>query len=133
MAATATSVERELMELDRKYRDAMKAGDTGTLERLTADPCIVVGAQGATKFKRAQLGDMMRSNEYKLKSYKIDEGSISFRELGNGAAALAYKVHEEYDRAGKPQAMDSYNCSVWVKNGATWECAVHTESPASGG
>ena len=124
----ATKTEGEILQLERDYREAMKKGDGRTLEKLTADPSVVVGAQGVHEVKRNQIADMTRTGDFKLKSYKLDDTSLSFRELTPGVATIAYKVHEEYDRAGKPWNADSYNSSVWVKNGNAWECALDTES-----
>lgn len=123
-----TKAETEVFQLEKDYSEAIKKGDGRALEKLTSSPCVVVGGQGVVQFNSDQIADMTRSSDFKLKSYKMDEKSASFRELRPGVAALAYKVHEEYDRAGKPWATDSYNSSVWVKNGNTWECALHTES-----
>lgn len=125
--STAT-LERELFELDRQYREAMKSGDAETLQELTADPCVVVGAQGVVEFEPDELTEMMSGQDFHLKSYHLDEDNVEFRRLGDRAAMLAYRVQETYDRRGKRYAADAYNCSIWVKNGNSWTCAVHTES-----
>ena len=128
MTAPATTLKTELMTLENQYRDAMKSGDPRTLERLTADNCLVVGAQGARTFQRNEVGAMTSSSEFQLKSYRVDDRSVVLRELGPGVVAIAYRVDEQYQRNGNPHSSSAYNCSTWVKNGRSWECAVHTES-----
>ena len=125
----ATKTETDVLQLERDYREALKKSDFAALQKLTADPCIVVGPQGVVQFKRSQLPSIMDSGEMKLKSYEMDNSSTSIRELRPGVVNIAYKVHEEEsDRAGKSWSTDAYNSTLWVKNGNAWECAVHTES-----
>ena len=50
MASTATSLEREAMEFEKQYWEAVKAGDQSTLRKLTADSFIFVTGEGLTKF-----------------------------------------------------------------------------------
>jgi ketosteroid isomerase-like protein len=125
---SAAALERQLLELDRQYREAMKSGDAEALQELTADPCLVVGAQGVVEFEPDELTEMMSGQDFHLKSYNLDEENVEFRRLGDGAASIAYRVQETYERSGKPYAADAYNCSIWVKDGDSWTCAVHTES-----
>lgn len=131
MAATATATKSEVLELEKKYWEAMKNHDAATMQELTADPCVVVGQDGAMTMTARQLADMMKSQDYKLRSFRVDEGSAVVRELGDGVAMVAYKVHEESNRGGKDQSLDAYDSSVWVKRGNKWQCAVHTESLAN--
>ncbi|OAI41681.1 hypothetical protein AYO38_12105 [bacterium SCGC AG-212-C10] len=127
--ATATKFDAQIMRLENQYRDAMISGDTATLEKITADPCLVVGPQGAMQVGRRQMTDMVKSSDYRLKSYKVDERTATTHEIGDGVIAIAYKVHDEYEDKGKQRTMDSFNTSVWNKHGTGWQCTVHTETP----
>ena len=128
MTAPATSLKNELMKFENEFRDAMVSGDSRTLERLTADPCLVVGAQGARTMKRNEVGAMTASSEFQLKSYKVDDSTIAVRELGPGIATVAYRVEDRYETNGKPQTAKAFDTSTWIKKGNSWECAVHAES-----
>ena len=125
-----TTVEQEVLELEKKYWDAMKKRDSATMESLTADPCLVVGAQGVSQINRAQFRQMMAADDYRVRDYRFDEANASVRKLTNDVFAVAYKVHEEFERNGKAEKLDAYPTSVWVRRGNTWECALHTETPA---
>lgn len=46
----------ELLELENQYWRAMQNGDSTTAMRLSADPCIVTGAQGLARLE-AIAGD----------------------------------------------------------------------------
>ena len=128
MTAPATSLKNELMKLENEFRDAMVSGDSQTLERLSADPCLVVGSQGARAMKRNEVGAMSASSDFQLKSYKVDDSTVAVRELGPGIATLAYRVEDRYEANGKPQSAKAFDCSTWIKKGSSRECAVHTES-----
>jgi ketosteroid isomerase-like protein len=124
MATTAT--EQEVLTLEKRYWDAMQKRDIPTMESLTADPCLVVGAQGASQIRRSQFSQMMQSDDYRVRSYKFDEANASVRQLSPDVAVIAYKIHEEFERAGKPGAQDAYDSSVWIRQGGKWQCAAHT-------
>jgi len=40
------TIERELVELERRYWQALKEKDVAAAVELTDEPCIVAGAQG---------------------------------------------------------------------------------------
>ena len=104
------------------------ASDIGEIERFSGDPCLIVGAQGVHQLSRRQLGPLTAASEFKLKSYKVDESSLTFRELAPGVAAIAYRLRQDYDRQGRKVSSEMYNTSIWVKRGNAWECPVHTET-----
>ena len=47
--------EREALELERRFWDAMKAKDGRSAARMTDDGCIVVGAQGVSSIDSATM------------------------------------------------------------------------------
>ena len=128
MTATTTTKQQEILDLETHYWDAIKTRDARALGRLTADEFTFVMGEGVSKFSRDEFVDMMTNSDFRLKSYKFDDGSVSFRELSPGSAFIAYKVHEAFERGGKPDTVDSYVSSNWVKSGTGWQCAAVTEA-----
>ena len=128
----ATATQKRVLELERQYWDAMKAADYRTVEKLTADPCIVVGADGAAEVTKQQLREMLQTSDYRVKSYRINDADVHVREVGDEVAFVAYKIHEESERCGMPFTLDAFNSSVWMRKGGDWQCAMHTESLAPG-
>jgi len=119
-----------LLTLEKRYWEALKNRDVSTMESLTADPCLVVGPQGARSVPRTQFREMAASDDFKIKSFQIDERNASIRSITDNVAAVAYPVHEELERGGKTETLDAFATSVWTREGGRWVCAVHTESPA---
>jgi ketosteroid isomerase-like protein len=130
MSTTANTTRA--LELEKRYWDAMRSGDSKAVLALTSDPCIVVGADGASQITARQLAEMLDDASYNLKSYRIDEQSVHTRELSDSVVSIAYGIHEESERDGKPIKLDAFDSSVWVRTGDSWKCAVHTESLAAG-
>jgi hypothetical protein len=122
-----TSVERELLDLEKQYWQAIKENDADTCIRLSHDPCIITGAQGIAKLDKKSLAGLMRNPEYTVRNYKIgDDAQVQM--LGDNVAVLAYNVHEELTVNGKPVTIDAADSSTWVRHNGQWECALHTES-----
>jgi ketosteroid isomerase-like protein len=129
MATRAKDVEKELLELEKKYWQAIKEKDVDTAMRLTDDPCIVTGAQGVGRMARKDLGAMMNSASYTLREFEVKD-DVQVRLLNDDVAVLAYQVHEELTVDGKPVTLDAADSSTWVRRDGRWLCALHTEAIA---
>jgi ketosteroid isomerase-like protein len=123
---TDTELETELLSLEQRYWKAIQEKDTDAAMRLTADPCIVTGSQGAASIDRKSLAAMIQSGEWSLERFEL-EGAQVLR-LTEDVAVIAYRVHEELTVEGKPVAFDAADTSTWVRRNGAWRCALHTES-----
>ena len=121
-------LSNELLSLEKKYWNAIKSRDTTTAKRLSTDPCVVVGAQGAGEIDRKALGDMLDKAKYDLTDYRFDD--VRVRQIADDVAVVAYKVKEKLVVDGKDLTLDAFDSSVWVQRDGEWLCAVHTESVA---
>src|ERR1041384_8223687 len=102
--ATKT-LEKELLELEKQYWQAIKDKDVDTAMRLSDDPCIVTGAQGVGSLDRKSLGSMLKAARYTLNDFELKDDA-QVRLLGNDVAILAYNVHEDLTVEGKPVTLD---------------------------
>jgi len=124
--ATAIT-EKELVELERRYWQAMKDGDVEAAMRLTDQPCIVAGPQGVGSIDRKDFEGMMKAAPWKLDKFELKDGA-KMRRLGDDVAVLAYEVHEELTVDGRPVALDAAETSTWVRRDGSWVCALHSEA-----
>jgi uncharacterized protein (TIGR02246 family) len=122
----STSLEKELLGLEKQFWQALKDRDVDAAMRLTDDSCIVVGPQGVALISRQALGDMMKDAPYSLDAFDLDDAQV--RVLSDDAAVLAYKVHVEQTVEGEPVSMDAADASSWIKRDGRWVCALHTEA-----
>lgn len=122
--------EREALELERRFWDAMKAKDGRSAARMTDDGCIVVGAQGVSSIDSATMEKLTVEGGWELKQYAFDEENAQVRFIGDDVAIVAYKVNERVVVDGKMLPVDANDASVWVRRNGEWLCALHTESLA---
>jgi len=122
------STKRELLKLEKQYWNAIKERDSSTAISLSDDPCVVVGAQGASEVDRATLGKMLEGAKYELRDFAF--GDVHMRQVSDDVVAVAYKVHEDLVVEGERVKLEAFDSSVWVRRDGKWVCALHTESPA---
>jgi hypothetical protein len=122
------TVEKELLELENQYWQAIKERDVDTAMQLTDFPCLVAGATGIGRIDKETFAKMMKAASYRLHEFAIKDSEV--RLLEDDVALVAYKVHEELTVDGEKVSMDAADASVWVRRGGQWRCALHTESLA---
>ena len=120
--------DQELRGLESRYWDAIQHKDGGSLSGLTDDTCISVGAQGVRALDGAQVGAMLDQANYELQHFEIADRAYQVRQIADDVAILAYEVHEDVVVDGKPESLDAFDASVWVRRDGGWRCALHTES-----
>jgi hypothetical protein len=120
-------LEQEIVKLEKSYWQAMKDNDLDTMLRLTADPCIVAGSQGVGTFTRGQMAEMMKSPNYTLDSYELDD-SFKVQVIDADTVVVAYKVKEDLTVDGELVSFEAADASTWMKKNGEWVCVLHTES-----
>ena len=125
----AKAIEKELLELERDYWQAMKDKDVATMSALTDYPCLVAGAQGVASLDERHMSAMMNGAIWDLKAFRLDD-DVQVRRISPDVAVVAYKVHEDLTVEGVPVALDATDTSVWVRRDGRWLCAAHTEAIA---
>ena len=121
------TIERELLDLERRYWQALKDKDADAAIALTDDPCIVAGAQGVGMIDHPTYARMMEHATWTIVDFEIgDDARVVM--LDDDTAFVAYTVHEELEVDGEPVAFDAADTSTWVRRDGRWVCATHTES-----
>jgi hypothetical protein len=104
----------------------MQDQDADTAVALSADPCIITGAQGVSSIDPSTYAAMMSGAPWSIDGFEIDD--VEFLPLGDDSAILAYRVHEDLTVEGEKISLDAADASVWVRRDGRWLCALHTES-----
>jgi hypothetical protein len=94
------AVEKELVQLEKQYWQAMKEKNVEAALRMTDDPCIVTGAQGVASIGRDAFKGMMTDASWSLHDYDVSD--VQVRMLSDDVAIVAYKVTEDLTVEGKP-------------------------------
>jgi uncharacterized protein (TIGR02246 family) len=118
--------QTELVDLEKKYWQALQDEDIDTALELTDDPCIVAGAQGVGTINHQAFRGMMQGATWKVERFELRD--VQVRLLSDDVAIVAYEVHEELTVDGEPVALDAADASTWVRRNGQWRCALHTES-----
>jgi uncharacterized protein (TIGR02246 family) len=122
------AVEKELVQLEKQYWQAMKEKNVEAALRMTDDPCIVTGAQGVASIGRDAFKGMMTDASWSLHDYDVSD--VQVRMLSDDVAIVAYKVTEDLTVEGKPVKLEAADSSTWVRRNGRWLCALHTEAIA---
>src|SRR5262245_57255844 len=121
-----TSGETELIELERRYWQAIKDQDGDAAGRMTSDPCIIAGSQGVAAIDSATFVAMLMDPTWRLQDFSLQD--VQVERVTDDVALIAYLVHEELLVEGQPMTLDAADTSTWVREADGWRCALHTES-----
>ena len=124
-----TSSEETVIELERRYWQALKDKDVDAVLGMTDDPCLVTGAQGVAEIDHKTFEQMMRSAAWTIDAFALGD-DVHVRMLGEDVAVVAYKVHEELSVEGHPLTLDAADASTWVRRDGHWLCVAHSEALA---
>jgi hypothetical protein len=118
----------ELIRLEKDFWDAMKQKDGEKAARLTAEGCILAGAQGVSTIEPDLISRLTVESNWSIENYEIDDDSLQVRMLHDGVAVIAYKVREKLTVDGQSIDLEASESSVWIEEDGAWKCALHTES-----
>jgi hypothetical protein len=120
------NIKQHVIELENKYWQSLADKDTEASLRLTADPCLLTGAQGAAAIDHDTFRKMSDSGGWELHSFELADVQVELP--APDVAVIAYKVTEKMTVEGKPLTLVAADASTWVRNGDEWRCVLHTES-----
>ena len=120
-------IEKEIMDLEKQYWEAMQNRDVDAAMRLTDESCIVVGAQGVGLINKAQMAEMMRAARYTVNKIEF-VGNMQVKLLSDDVGVIAYRVREDLFVDDKQIVLEAADSSTWIRRNGRWFCALHTES-----
>ena len=130
MSPSTNAHEQELMEVERRFWNAIKEKDASTASELTDDQCVVVGAQGVSTIDAKTMGQMTTEGTWELEQFSFDDEARRIRFLTDDIAIIAYPVEERLVVDGATLRIEANDSSVWIRRDGQWRCALHTESLA---
>ncbi|CAN5132452.1 hypothetical protein BH10PSE9_BH10PSE9_15440 [soil metagenome] len=120
------NLEKEILGLEEQFWQSMIDKDVKAALKLTADPCIVTGAQGVARIDAKTFAKMMEGGTWELHGYKFSD--VKVEKISDDVAVIGYKVREDLTVDGKKLTMEAADASTWVRKGESWVCALHTEA-----
>jgi hypothetical protein len=124
---TTMTIEKELVELETQYWQAIQDKNTDAAMKLTDDTCVVTGASGAASIDRKAFAGMLNSPGWTLNEFEF-VGDVIARAVTDDVGVVAYKVREQLTVDGKPLTLEAADASTWIRRDGRWLCVLHTES-----
>lgn len=118
--------EQIIIDLEHRFWTSMKEKDVPTAQSLIADECLVAGPMGAMRVTPQKYAEMTRDGQWRLDDFKFSDVDVVFP--SEAVAVIAYKVRQTGEMKGRPMDMTCADSSTWVRDGAEWKCALHTET-----
>jgi hypothetical protein len=122
----AENLKQELLGLERRFWQAMQDSDAEAAIKLTADPCIITGAQGVARIDKKQFKAMMANPGWTLKNFDLMDAEVE--RLSDDVAVIGYKVRENLIVDDQPMTIEAADASTWIRQNGSWVCALHTEA-----
>ena len=130
MSPSTNAHEQELMDVERRFWNAMQEKDAAAASKLTDDQGVIVGAQGVSAIDAKTMAKLTSEGQWELKQYAFNEEARQIRFLTDDIAIVAYPVTERVVVDGETLPIKANDSSVWVRRDGQWRCALHTESLA---
>ena len=127
---SSSTHEQELVDVERRFWNAMKEKDAAAASELTDEQCVIVGAQGVSAIDAQTMAKLTSEGQWELEQYSFDEQKRQIRFLTDDIAIVAYPVRERVIVDGETLPVVANDSSVWVRRDGQWRCALHTESLA---
>jgi hypothetical protein len=124
---TTTTIEKELVDMEQQYWQAIRDKDVNAAMELTDNTCVVAGASGVASIDRESFGAMLKGGNWTLNEFEF-VGGVQVRAVTDDVAVVAYKVKEQLTVDGKPLTLEAADASTWVRRDGRWMCALHTEA-----
>jgi hypothetical protein len=121
-----TRLERELIDLEREYWDAMISKDADVTTRLVGEQGIYAGPTGVSLIGADTIGEMVRSDDWTLKRYDFDD--VKVLTPARNMAIVAYHVTEQVEVGGRDITLEANDATVWQRQDGRWVSVLHTES-----
>ena len=122
-----TTMEKELVDMEQQYWQAIRDKDVNAAMELTDNTCVVAGASGVASIDRESFGAMLKGGNWTLNEFEF-VGGVQVRAVTDDVAVVAYKVKEQLTVEGKPLTFEAADASTWVRRDGRWMCALHTEA-----
>lgn len=118
--------EREILELQRKWMQAVMSHDATALQEILADDFTLTSVHSS--------GELIGKAEYISSFNKVKDSRFSFRDviirIYGEMAVVNSRFNQQYDGGHKDIAGDFLLTDVWVKRGGRWQAVSrHASRP----
>jgi hypothetical protein len=118
-----------LVQLERKFWQAILDQDAETATDLLSEPALMVSSHGAMKFDHDGYRNMAKNGTMVLTEFELRDMDVVFP--NEATAILTYKVRQSLRTRSdsKVEVQEMNDTSTWIQDGDRWQCVMHTETP----
>jgi ketosteroid isomerase-like protein len=117
MAIASATGAHEVLEVDRRRREACISGDVDALARIMSEDCVYVHSSGASE-TRAQMIGRLTSGD--LVYHALDLREASVRDYGD-VALVNGDLHIDVTTGGSKKDFTSRFLQVWRRTDGRWQ------------
>lgn len=120
-------MESQIIELEKKYWEAMRTHNYETVKSLTHFPCIITGRNGVKSVDEDQFKKMFESGKDKEMRI-LNFSGFETQKLNENTIIIGYEIELEYPLDNRSVAEKCVCSSCWIKENENWTCALHSET-----
>jgi ketosteroid isomerase-like protein len=121
-----TNDKQQIIDQEKRFWTSMKEKDVATAQSMIHEDCLITGPMGTMRVGPDKYAEMTREGEWRLDDFRFSDVDVTFPT--NDVAVIAYKVHQKGEMKSKPMDLNAADSTTWVRDGASWKVALHTES-----
>ena len=121
------ATQQDIMELERRFWQAMVEMDVDTAVSLLDDESVSVSGGGIHHFDPAQYRAMALAGNARITAFRFSEERVIFPTPD--VAIASYKVDQSFTLDGTSHDMVVYDTTTWVRKDGRWKASAHTETP----
>lgn len=126
------AVQKQLMDLEKRFWQSMVEEDTDTALSLLDESSMLVSPHGAMQFTHDDYRRMAEKSDMVIKAYELSDMKVAFPT--EDTAILTYRAKQRIAKRGQSKEIrqEMTDASVWAMKGGGWKCVMHTETPVDG-
>jgi hypothetical protein len=121
------AAKEDILELEREFWATMAGGEHRKSAKLLTPMAAMAGSMGTHRFSPDEYVKMSEQSPFTIDDWSMSEEDVIFPTPET--AICMYRVNQTVTHDGKTEKMDMLDTSVWVRDGDSWKCAMHTEMP----
>ncbi|MFO1288463.1 MAG: nuclear transport factor 2 family protein [Rubrivivax sp.] len=119
--------------MEHKFWQSIVDNDSQAAIDLLCEPAVMIGEHGTMKFDHERYRQMAEQGPMVLTWFQLSDFDVTFP--NDKTAVLTYHARQTmaprgHDGPGVAQEMN--DSSTWIREGRSWRCVMHTETPANG-
>jgi ketosteroid isomerase-like protein len=115
-----------IVKLEKTFWQSMVDKDADKAMRMIADECLITGPMGTMRSDPDDYKRMTEQGDWELEDFELSDVQVIFPV--EDTAIIAYKVHQTGTMKDQPMDLNCADSTTWVREGAEWKCALHTET-----